>query len=63
MQLVVNSPMFIVLISSPMNEEIWPLVIDEPVEVQDFNKLTNQFKRIYEIYLQLRKKKLNFHIM
>ena len=63
MQLVVNSPMFIVLISSPMNEEIWPLVIDEPVEVQDFNKLTNQFKRIYEIYLQLRKKNLNFHIM
>ena len=51
MQLVVNSPMFIVLISSPMNEEIWPLVIDEPVEVQDFNKLTNQFKRIYEIYI------------
>jgi hypothetical protein len=36
-----------------MNGEIWLLVTDEPVEVQDFRKITYQFRGICRIYLQL----------
>ena len=46
-----------------MNRENQPLVIDEPVEfgislveVQDFGKITDQFRGIYGIYLKLMKK-------
>ena len=33
-----------------------PLVTDEPVEVQDFTKTTDNFRGIYGIYLNLIKK-------
>ena len=36
-----------------MNRENWPLVIDEPIEVKDFKKITDHF---YEIYLISMKK-------
>jgi hypothetical protein len=40
-----------------MNGENQPLVTDKPVEfeklpVKDFKKITNRFRRIYEIYLK-----------
>ena len=45
---------------TPMNGENWPLVTDEPVEfekepveVQDFRKITHHFRRIYIIYPQI----------
>jgi hypothetical protein len=31
----------------------WLLVIDEPVEVQDFRKITDHFRGIYGIYPNL----------
>ena len=37
----------------PMNRENWPLVVDEPVEVQDFRKITHHIRGIYGIYLKL----------
>ena len=39
-----------------MNWENWPLVTDEPVEVQDFRKLTNPFRGIYRTFHNLIKK-------
>jgi hypothetical protein len=33
-----------------MNGENQPLVTDEPVEVQDFRKKTDQFRGVCEIY-------------
>ena len=39
-----------------MNRENRLLVTDEPVEVQDFKKITNPSRRIYRIYIKLIKK-------
>ena len=33
--------------------ENWQLVTDEPVEVQDFRRITDRFRGIYGIYLKL----------
>ena len=37
----------------PMNRENRAPVIDEPVEVQDFSKITHHIRGIYGIYLKL----------
>ena len=35
-----------------LSGENWQLVIDEPVEVQDFKRITDRFRGIYKIYLK-----------
>ena len=39
-----------------MSGENRPLVTDEPVEVQDFSKITDHVTEIYRMYLKLVKK-------
>jgi hypothetical protein len=44
------------LIVEHFDREIRPLVTDEPVEVQDFRRITDHFRGIYGIYLKLMQK-------
>ena len=58
-----NIPEHRLLTFCTMNWENRPLVTGEHVEIQDFMKVTNQFRGIYGVYLKLLKNRLEDHNM